>query len=678
MKKIVNKKKTFWARKLSLVLSLAIGGHLPLAAYKQEVIDRLAQDYCRNFSSLEKPADETKKPNGANRVFSFFKPKDLSALNQPLDTPTKNKLSVQAAPPKAASYASVLDYETTDKLSLVSGPDYLVRRLFGAYLYTTNGALAAATLLSQPTTDIGIIGNRQAIIQELTNNPKLLNECKKLLQEIKKYEPSFLELFAQENPLVTSLLKKPYYPESMSLLNDNRIALAAKKIFWNTLPFVPISTIPALFCLTLWGRYQQDKAGYARNPAEYPAPPSLGQSFNAITEKISKAVKEHANNPEKDYGRMLSNAILGVGPIAGLIGLATTVSALGAIDRAKITRIIQEKSSNIFSYFAGIEQLQTLIAANKTTAGKLNLPNKSTKNSDQYKTLLEWIKSHKPGAKLSGPTALASYTMLQKVKHEFAPILRAVGELETLVAAAQLIKNQQKSGGQFCFVDLLNQSTPEVVGLNFWNPLLDPAKTVTNDIFFNHDLRSMILTGPNAGGKTTYATAIMLNLILGQTLGIAAAQSFSFTLFSKLLCYLSVTEDRSKGLSTFAAQALRANELEDALRALKSNEKAFFVIDELFSGTDSAQAEEEGFEIIKLFAQDPRCCLINATHFNKIKTLPEEIASCKNYQVEAIIKKDNQGRDIVERFTFKVIPGISAVRNAHDLLNKRRRTAEAA
>ena len=103
-----------------------------------------------------------------------------------------------------------------------------------------------------------------------------------------------------------------------------------------------------------------------------------------------------------------------------------------------------------------------------------------------------------------------------------------------------------------------------------WNPFIPRKKAVANSIIMDsqENRRNVILTGPNAGGKSTFITGITLNVLLAQTLSITTAQSVILTPFNKINTYINLADNIAEGKSLFLCEADRAQAHLDIISQL--------------------------------------------------------------------------------------------------------------
>ncbi len=215
-------------------------------------------------------------------------------------------------------------------------------------------------------------------------------------------------------------------------------------------------------------------------------------------------------------------------------------------------------------------------------------------------------------------------------QNQLAQLFITIGEMDTYHAIATRFVEQQHAHNKFCFAGYINDTPrPVIQTQGFWNILV--KKPVVNDFC---ESRNVMLTGPNAGGKTTSIRAIVQNIILAQTFGVAAAEQFACTPFDVIHSYLNISDDIQNGLSLFASEIKRAQEIVHTIQTLQPHERYFFALDELFTSTVAEDGEQCAYEFIKELQSYNNTLFMYATHFNKVKELENESAAFVNYKID--------------------------------------------
>lgn len=247
----------------------------------------------------------------------------------------------------------------------------------------------------------------------------------------------------------------------------------------------------------------------------------------------------------------------------------------------------------------------------------------------------------------------------QDKEQQLGELFVSVAELDAYNAIADAILKQTEKN-PWCFATFVRQSKPMVAATEFWNVLIKNA--VTNDITED---RNIVLTGPNAGGKSTAIRAMLQNIVFAQTFGVAAAKTFACTPFDYIHSYINVSDDLIGGLSLFASEVKRAQEILAHIATMKQGEKYFFALDELFTGTNAVEGEACATQYISQLAAYSHIQFVYATHFEKLKELGESLQNCVNYKVDAPEQLENG----TFKYPFTISQGASNVNIALQMAN---------
>ena len=272
---------------------------------------------------------------------------------------------------------------------------------------------------------------------------------------------------------------------------------------------------------------------------------------------------------------------------------------------------------------------------------------------------LGYSRYNKPSEYIFNPATVGTFLYKIYENHAaLAQIFASIAEMDACNAIANKILASKNSEQPFCVAEKLQADTPQVKSKSFWNVLV--PKAITNSVTQD---RNMVLTGPNAGGKTTAIRAILQNIVLAQTYGVAVAEKFEYTPFDTVLSYLNISDDLLHGDSLFASEVKRAQELLGKVKTLKSDQKLFFALDELFTGTVAEAGEECAYNFIKKISTYDKALSIYATHFKALKKLGDENPRMMNYKVDAPVKND-AGKLV---YPYTLSPGASDVCIALDM-----------
>ena len=173
-------------------------------------------------------------------------------------------------------------------------------------------------------------------------------------------------------------------------------------------------------------------------------------------------------------------------------------------------------------------------------------------------------------------------------------------------------------------------------------------QVVVNDIRLS---RNMVVTGPNAAGKTTILKSALANLLLSQQVGVGFYRKAKVTPFDYIHCYLNIPDTSSRD-SLFQAEARRCLSILDLVER-DPTKSHFCIFDELYSGTNPMEAISSAYSYLDYISKNPKVRFILTTHFTKLCALFETNRRIRNQHMGTFVK---DGR---LRHTYQLNKGIS-------------------
>ena len=175
-----------------------------------------------------------------------------------------------------------------------------------------------------------------------------------------------------------------------------------------------------------------------------------------------------------------------------------------------------------------------------------------------------------------------------------------------------------------------------------------------------YNLKShILLTGPNASGKTTLLKATISNLIISQQCGAGFYKKACIMPYHKLYCYINIPDTSGRD-SLFQAEARRCKDILDAIENSPKHEKHFCVFDELYSGTNPYEATAGAICFLKYLNKNRNVKFFITTHYLDLCKQLDKIPSIKNFHMETKISCVNN----VDQFSYlyKLKRNISNIR----------------
>jgi DNA mismatch repair ATPase MutS len=188
----------------------------------------------------------------------------------------------------------------------------------------------------------------------------------------------------------------------------------------------------------------------------------------------------------------------------------------------------------------------------------------------------------------------------------------------------------------------------------------EKQKIVKNNCNLN---KNMIITGPNASGKTTTLKTALINIILSQQIGFGCFDSLKLKPYDNLHCYLNIPDTSGRD-SLFQAEARRCKEIIDCIDENTSKGLTHFCIfDELYSGTNPEEAVVSANAFMEYIVKNPNVTCILTTHYTKLCKKLSKNKMIKNFNMKTLKKNDNF------EYTYELEEGISKVKGGLKVLH---------
>jgi len=173
--------------------------------------------------------------------------------------------------------------------------------------------------------------------------------------------------------------------------------------------------------------------------------------------------------------------------------------------------------------------------------------------------------------------------------------------------------------------------------------------------------KKILITGPNASGKTTILKATLLNILFSQQIGMGFYSKASIKPYSYLHCYLNIPDTSCRD-SLFQAEARRCKNIIDILNKTPKNENHFCIFDELYSGTNPYEAISSSIALLKYITKYSNIDFALTTHFLDVCKKLNNNNVFNNCSMKIIEKEDDF------EYSYKLINGISQIKGGIKVL----------
>ena len=242
--------------------------------------------------------------------------------------------------------------------------------------------------------------------------------------------------------------------------------------------------------------------------------------------------------------------------------------------------------------------------------------------------------------------------MLAPYADEIREDLNIMGQIDLVFAKAKLSRE-------------LNAVMPRLNRNNYVrivrgrHPLIPADRVVPIDIWIGRDYRSLIITGPNTGGKTVTLKIVGLFALMVQSgIFVPANEGSEFPVFEHIYADIGDEQSIEQSLSTFSSHMKNIVGILD-----KADENSLVLLDELGAGTDPIEGAALAMSILEEL-NDRHCICVSTTHYSEIKAFAMTHEGMENASMEFDIDRLCP--------TYRLYIGIPGKSNAFEISSRLR------
>ena len=247
--------------------------------------------------------------------------------------------------------------------------------------------------------------------------------------------------------------------------------------------------------------------------------------------------------------------------------------------------------------------------------------------------------------------------ILQKLTSLFYPYIEELKTDLEIIGSLDFIFAKAKYSKSIAGITPKINSEKEISLINARHPLIDSSNVVPISIELGKNFSTLLITGPNTGGKTvTLKTVGLLTCMACSGLNIPADEKSSIFVFENIFADIGDDQSIADSLSTFSSHMTNIVDITK-----NANENSLILVDELGSGTDPLEGANLAISILDYF-KNTGALTIATTHYQELKKYALVTSGFENASVEFNVETLSP--------TYKLLIGVPGKSNAFEISKK--------
>ena len=225
------------------------------------------------------------------------------------------------------------------------------------------------------------------------------------------------------------------------------------------------------------------------------------------------------------------------------------------------------------------------------------------------------------------------YDLFCEIKEEVKKYLISLKNISDMIAEIDAIYSLSVVADEYNLVRPIINEEHVIEIVDGRHPVVEKVSKnsyVSNDCMMNKDINTLLITGPNMSGKSTYMRQLAIIIIMAQIGSYVPAKSANLPIVDKIFTRIGASDDLVAGESTFMV------EMKEARNAImNATEDSLILFDELGRGTATYDGMSLARAILEYVNNNIKCKTLFSTHYHELTSLEREYDGIKNVHVEA-------------------------------------------
>ncbi len=225
------------------------------------------------------------------------------------------------------------------------------------------------------------------------------------------------------------------------------------------------------------------------------------------------------------------------------------------------------------------------------------------------------------------------YNLFNEIKEEIKKDLISLKDTAEIISELDALASLAVCAEEYGFVRPTLNHEHNIEIKDGFHPVIKKVSSdtyVPNDCSMNNTIHTLLITGPNMSGKSTFMRQLAIIVIMAQMGSFVPARSANLPIIDKIFTRIGASDDLVSGESTFMVEM---NEARNAI--VNATEDSLILFDELGRGTATYDGMSLAQSILEYVNIHIKCKTLFSTHYHELTSLEREISSIKNIHVSA-------------------------------------------